>query len=104
MIQLFLDRIENPISVINLNLSEVILNAFGKPNFEHLHTFAYAGDRRQTPWAGPSTEALNPRQNNVGIRLIAWWLWDRVFKDLDGTRIQHSFSEFPSENPIPERD
>ena len=67
MIQPFLDRIENPISVINFNLSEVILNGFGKPNFEHLQTFAYPGDRRQTPSADPSTEAVNPRQTVLAL-------------------------------------
>jgi hypothetical protein len=39
---LFLDRVENLISVVNWNLPEISFNAFSKPDLEHLYTFAYA--------------------------------------------------------------
>ena len=42
MNQLFLDRVENLISVIDLDLPEIFLDTLGKTDLEHLCTFAYA--------------------------------------------------------------
>jgi len=42
MNKLFLNRIENLISVIDLNLPKVFFDALGKSDLEHLYTFAYA--------------------------------------------------------------
>lgn len=47
MSQLLLDRVENLISVINLNLPEIFLNALSKTDLEHLYTVAYASGLRQ---------------------------------------------------------
>ena len=56
MNQLFLDRVENLISVIDLNLSEISLDALGKTDLEHPYTFAYAdvpGQMRRRPASRP---------------------------------------------------
>jgi hypothetical protein len=63
--ELFLDRIEDLVPVIDPNLAEIFLDAFGKSNRKHAYMVAYASPDGKLPeWRSDAAEyATGPRRN-----------------------------------------
>jgi hypothetical protein len=75
--ELFLDRIQDLVSVIDSNLAKIFLHTFGKANLKHAHMVAYALPNRNGP-KDPRSSAAESRPG------LPWEISTGINKDEGG--------------------